>query len=576
MERRLAVILAADVVGFTRLMAADEAGTLAVLKAYWEDFIAPTVAEHRGRIVKLMGDGMLAEFSSAVDGVSCAAELQRGLAARNAEVPLERRILARIGINLGDVVVEGRDLYGIGVNIAARLEGLAEAGGICLSAKVHDEVRNKLDLAFLDQGPQTMRNVPEPVRVYRVVPDWPIAAGGMPDQTALPLPDRPSIAVLPFANMSADPEHGFFCDGVTEDLITELARIPSLFVISRHSSFVYKEQARDIRRIGRDLGVAYLVEGSVRRSGERIRVTAQLIDAGDGGHAWAERYDRDVGDVFAVQDDVVRKIAAALGEQLSPNDPPGAAASPPTDLEAYEWLVRGRQNVFRAQGRQAASYALGKALELDPGLADAHAWLAIFHYSDRIFYRRQLSDETMAIAISAAETAIELAPESSLAHMSLGIVKLYGGEREPALRSLRRAYELNPNDADVLVFLQEAYTFEGEPERGIDSVRRAMRLNPHYPEWYLWHLGFALYAAQRYEEAIANLRLVLDIAEPSRILAASLAMTGRGDEARDLAKRFLATFPDFSIAEWAQTQPFKNPGDLEAFVEGYRLAGLPD
>jgi len=534
MERRLAAIMAADVVGYSRLIRADEEGTLAALNTLRADLINPKIAEHHGRIVKLMGDGMLAEFSSVVDAVRAAVTTQSAIAERNADLPEDKRLEFRVGINLGDVVIDGDDIHGDGVNVASRLEGLAVPGGICVSGGVHEQVRDRIDFPFEDLGEREVKNIARPIRVWQWLPIALAAAARTTTDVPLPLPDKPSVAVLPFTNMSGDPDHGYFCDGMTEDLITELARMPSLFVISRHSSFVYKDQSHDVRRIGSALGVEYVVEGGIRRSGDRIRVTAQLINAGHGGHAWAERYDRSIGDIFAVQDDVVRNIVTALGQHLSPNCPQGTAITPPANLEAYEWLVRGRQNVFRAQARAAARSALAKALELDPFLADAHAWLAIFHYSDWVFYHQNVSNETMMIAVEAARKAIDLAPESSLAHMSLGIVKLYGGEREPALRSLSKALELNSNDADVLVFLQEAYTFEGEPEKGIDSVKKAMRLNPHYPEWYLWHLGFALYAARRYEEAITALQMVLDIAEPIRILAASLAMTGRPDEAHEV------------------------------------------
>ncbi len=387
---------------------------------------------------------------------------------------------------------------------------------------------------------------------------------------------KSTIAVLPFDNMSDDPNQAHFCDGISEDLITELAHIPSMFVIARHSSFAYKNKAKDVRRIGEKLGAGYVVEGSVRRASNRIRITAQLIDSKSGTHLWAKRYDREIDDVFEVQDDVVRSIVLALRERLQGELPIPAEHSSTGNIEAYEWLVKGRQNVFRAQGRAESRHALQQALKIDPDLSDAHAWLAVYHYSDWAFYHEHNTEDNMEKAIQSALEAIRLSPQSALAHMSLGIVKLYIGQREEALASLHTALELKPNDADVLVFIQEAYTFNGEPKKGIESVQLAMRLNPHCPEWYLWHLGFAFYAAGQYCETIETLQKVSDIVEPSRVLAAALAMVGRIDEAQVVGREFMLAFPDFSIESWARTQAFKHSHELNQFIAGYRLAGLAD
>ena len=376
--------------------------------------------------------------------------------------------------------------------------------------------------------------------------------------------------------MSSDPEQAFFCDGITEDLITELARIPNLAVIARHSSFAHKGQSVDARRIGSELGVRHFVEGSVRRAGNRVRITAQLIDAENGRHLWAQRYDRNVDDIFAVQDDVVRHIASALSRALGLPELRAPLSTHPRNLNAYEYVMRGRQNVWRAQARREAKQALEKAIELDPDLADAHAWLAIYYYSDWFLYHPESPHESLAAGFAAADNAIERGPDNSLAHMALGMVSLYAGRRAIALQSLRRALELNPSEADAHCFIQEAYTFDGEPQKGVESVRTAIRLNPHYPEWYLWHLGFALYCARDYAGVVRELSQITDIAEPLRILAAAHARLGQTAKACAVADRFLKYFPDFSGGAWGKTQPFRNREDLEHVLEGYRLAGLPN
>ncbi len=566
MERRLAAILAADMVGYSRLIGDDEAGTLSALSALRKDFIEPLIARHRGRLVKMMGDGFLIEFASVVDAVSAAVAWQEGLRDRSGDGSLS----FRIGVNLGDIVIQDEDIFGDGVIIAARLEGLAEPGGICIADMVHANLGGKIDATFSDMGEIRLKNIDKEVRVWQ----WRGTAG---IETAVP-PARakPSIAVLPFDDMSSDPEQAYFCDGIAEDLITELAHVPGLMVIARHSSFAYKGKSVDARRIGAELAVRHLVEGSVRRSGDRVRITAQLIDAETGNHLWAQRYDRDIEDIFAVQDDVVQQISSALSDAL---DLTAFTPSPmlrPASLEAYQCVVRGRQNILRAQGRVEAKQALERAIELDPTLSDAHAWLAVYYYTDWFLYNHEPGREGLAAGFAAADTAIETDPDNALAHMALGMVSLYAGRRAIALQSLHRALAINPNEADAYCLIQDAYTFDGHPEKGIESVRKAIRLNPHYPEWYLWHLGFALYCTKDYEGAVRELTRLKDIAEPLRILAAAHARLGHESEAKAVAKRFLQAFPSFSGAAWGRTQPFRHREDLEHVLEGYRMAGLPD
>lgn len=574
MERRLAAVLAADLAGYSRLVAEDEASTLATIKSLRQDLIEPLVTTHRGRLVKVMGDGFLVEFASAVDAVTAAMAWQRAMHDRKGEQALH----FRIGINIGDIVIEDGDIHGDGVNVAARLEGLAKPGTVCLSDVVYQNIAGKVAGSFANLGPVSLKNIGRSIQVWQWSSDNPQKEDtAQPTaQSWPPSTDKPSIAVLPFDDMSADPEQSYFCDGITEDLITELAHIPGLLVIARHSSFAYRGQALDARRIGRELAVRHLVEGSVRRVGERLRITAQLIDAETGHHLWAQRYDRGVEDVFSVQDDVVRQIVAALPQALQLPKTELPQSSHPRNLEAYELMMRGRQNILRAQGRSEAKEALERAIALDPKLCEAHAWLAVYYYTDWFLYRHEPGREALAAAFAAADNALENGPDNSLAHMALGMVSLYSGRRAIALQALHRALELNPNEADAYCLIQDAYTFDGKPEKGVESVQTAMRLNPHYPEWYLWHLGFAQYCTRDYESAVATLSQLRDIAEPLRVLAAAHARLGQQDEAEAVAAKFLRAFPDFSGAAWGRTQPFRHQADLEHLLEGYRMAGLPE
>src|SRR5262245_55824720 len=400
-QRRLAAILAADVVGYSRLMGQDEGGTLAALKARRKEVLEPVVARHRGRIFKVTGDGVLIEFGSAVNAVQCAVELQQGMAAANSGLPEDRRIVLRMGVNLGDVMIEGSDLYGDGVNVAARLEAITEPGGICISRKVHDEVRSRLSLAFDDLGEQQFKNIASPVRVFRVT--WQasqVHIGPQPTSQQPTLPDRASIAVLPFANLSSDPEQEFFAHGLAEDLITDLSKVPGLLVIARNSSFAFQGRSVDIRSIARDLGIRYIIEGSVRRAATRVRINAQLIDASSGSHIWADRFDRDLADVFVVQDEVVGKIVSALAGAL-----PATLSAPKrraTNLEAYDLFVRGRSLVLGSlQATQEARSFLRKAIALDPEFAVAYAWLALSHFFGSEWYGEP-SEEHRMLARSTA------------------------------------------------------------------------------------------------------------------------------------------------------------------------------
>ena len=528
MGRRLAAILSADVEGYSRLMGEDEPATVRAITEYRE-VIASAVSGRGGRVVDAPGDNVLAEFASVVDAVQCAVEIQRELRSRNAALPVTRRMQFRIGINLGDVIVEGERLYGDGVNIAARLESLAEGGGICLSGAAYDQVEGKLPLAYEALGEHTVKNIARPVRVYRVrlepgPPPGPPSrkprpdrravmrvvqvvailtllgavgwAGwrwlGTPESLGLPLPDRPSVAVLPFTNLSQDPAQEYFSDGVTEDLITGLSKVSGLFVIARNSTFTYKGKAVKVREVGRDLGVRYVLEGGVQRAGDRVRITAQLVDAATGYHVWAERYDREVGDIFALQDDVTQQIVEALAVKLTEAEKVRLGRVPTAVPEAYDLVLRGNEQRKRTtrEGNAQARRLFAQALELDPEYAAAYAGLSWTHLQSWQFLWSP-TRESLDRARDLAERAIALDNTLADAYHLLGQVYLWQKEHDRAIRQAERAIELAPNDADGYETLAEILSWSGRAEESIGLIRHAMRLNPHYPYFYLWTLGHA-------------------------------------------------------------------------------------
>jgi TolB-like protein/class 3 adenylate cyclase len=574
MERKLAAILAVDVVGYSALMEADEAGTFDRLRAGRRELFEPEIKKHHGRIFKLMGDGLLTEFGSVVDAVECAVTLQRGMVERNASVPESKRIEVRIGINLGEVIVEGEDRYGEGVNVAARLQQLADPGGICVSRKVLREVEKKLAFGFEPMGEQRVKNIAEPIACYRVNLQ-PLPSPAQPDRSSptLPgLPNRAAIAVLPFTNMSSDPEQEYFVDGLSEDLITDLSKVPGLFVISRHSSFAFKGKAIDIRSVAKDLGVRFVVEGSVRRAAARVRINVQLIDAEDGTHVWADRFDRELADIFMLQDEVVGRIVSALSGVLPVAHP--ITRQRAANLEAYDLFVRGRVLVNQsAEGNRAARPLLERSIELDPGFADAHAWLAMCLLGGWVFWGES-AEPHRSLALATAQRAVSLDPENAGAHAILGDVLIFEGKPDAAAAELKRALQIDPNHADAWVFLGEVKMYDGKAAEGIDDARKGFRLNPHPPGWYYWYLGFVEYAAGRYDDAVETLRHKGIPSGSQRILAASLAQLGRMDEAKAEAVQFLAAHPRFSAQQWADTQPFQ-PEERKHFIEGYLKAGLP-
>jgi TolB-like protein/Tfp pilus assembly protein PilF len=576
MERKLVAILAADVVGFSSLMGADEEGTLQTLQAHRRDFVHPKIAEHHGRIVKLTGDGELVEFASVVDAVRCAVEIQNGMAQRTADEPKERRITYRIGVNLGDVIVDGEDLYGDGVNIATRLEASAEPGGICISDTAYRHLTGKMNIAFQDDGERTLKNIAHPVRVWRWAPDptSPLTLTSAP----LPLPDRPSIAVLPFDNLSGQPEDTYFSDGITEDIITGLARFRSLFVIARNSSFAFRGKTIDMAEIGRRLGVSYLLEGSVRRSGERVRITAQLIDAATGVHLWAERYDRKLDDIFAVQDDVAQTIVSTLAGRIEDARLQQVLHKPTTNLVAYDCWLRGMA-YFRGYAdddNQNAYDMFKRAVKLDARYALAHAyhalvWVALHGHASA---PAGVLDEALATATH----ALELDPQESRCHRILSHIWIMRRDFSTAEHHLRRAVDLNPNDADAKVSMGNLLALRGRPEEALIWIDAAMRLNPLYPTWYNVFLGIALYSLRRYEEAAQALHRLSNRGYWSRArLAACYGQLGRTKDAEAEVIAILQQKPDFTIDDFLHRDVLlERTEDRELLRDGLIKAGLPN
>jgi adenylate cyclase len=584
MERRLAAILVADVVGYTRLMGEDEAGTLAALKAHREEFIEPKIAEHKGRLVKLMGDGALVEFASVIDALACAAELQSGMAERNRQMVEGPRIIFRIGINLGDVIVEGDDLYGDGVNVASRLEGLAEPGGICISAKVYDEVKNKLALGYEDMGEQEVKNVAEPIHVYLIVPERSAGKPKAGPGEDLALPDKPSIAVLPFDNMSGDPEQEFFADGITEDLITALSKVRWFFVIARNSTYTYKGKAVEVTRVAKELGVRYVLEGSVRKAGNRVRITAQLIDATSGRHVWAERYDRQIEDIFDLQDEMSQTIVGAVEPELSAAERDRALSKPPENLDAWESYQRGLWHMwsYERDGNFEAENLLKRATDLDPNFAPAYAYGSYVQYTRVIMGWSEGPEQSLDAGRTLAEKALALDDKDPMAYFAAGRIHMMRGRHDDSIASLETAIELNPSFAQSHHGLGMALTLAGRLDEAKEALGMAERLSPRDP--ILWAStvvhSLACVLSRDYEEALHWARKTIQNPRskgywPQAALAASLAHLGQMDEARAAVAAALEAMPDLSLAYLEKTLPTKEPGGLDPHLEGLRKAGLP-
>ena len=581
-ERRLAAVLAADMVGYSRLMERDEQGTLERLKAHRRELVEPLVAAHRGRIVKLMGDGALVEFASVVDAVACAVAVQRGMAEREAGVPEAERIRFRIGVNLGDVIVEGTDLLGDGVNVAARLEQLAEPDGVVISGTAFDQLRGGFGWTFASLGEQHLKNIERPVRVYRMV-----LGGGArpPERPAPPLPDRPSLAVLPFDNLSGDPEQGYFADGIVEDITTALARVSGLFVIARNSSFAYRDKAVDVRQVGRELGVRYVLEGSVRKAGERVRITGQLIDAQSGAHLWAERFDGTLADVFDLQDRVAEGVAGAIEPTLRGAEIERARRKPTGSLDAYDLYLRAIPHLLTltAEDNREALRLLEQALALDPDYAVALGLKAWCHLNACLrSWADDDADAERAAGERAARRALATGQDDPRALASGGFVlSLLAHDHDAGLRALGRAVALDPNSALAFGASAVVRCFAGDYGTAVEHGQRALRLSPFDPLSHrpLLALAYAHLFTGRHEEAAAYAERAVQ-ANPGfdashALLVGSLVELGRLDEAREAAGRLMAAFPTFRVARLHQAG-FRDTGRFEAYLAALRQAGLPD
>jgi len=673
-KRKLAAILSADVKGYSRLMSEDEVGTIRTLNIY-KEVMTNLIQQHHGRVVDAPGDNVLAEFGSIVDAVQCAVEIQKELKTRNAELPENRKMEFRIGVNLGDVVEDGEQILGDGVNIAARLESLSEAGGICISGTAFDQVKNKLNLGYKYLGEQTVKNILEPVRVYRVLMEpeaagkvigekkakqrkWQRATMGLvigvivvvaavviwklytpsapqpevvskekiavsrtekapmvappstevvpkekvtppspekvsktitpapsvdkadPKKMALPLPDKPSIAVLPFMNMSGDKEQEYFSDGITGNIITGLSKIPRLFVIARNSTFIYKGKGVKVQQVAEELGVRYVLEGSVQRSENRIRITAQLIDAITGNHLWAERYDRDLKDIFAVQDEITIRIMGAMRVKLTEGEQ-ALRGKPPGNLEAYLKLLQAQENIqrFNIEGNIMGKRLAEEAIVLDPELAGGYGILGMGYMMDVWLGLSKSPKESLEKAVELTQKAISLDPKgSSIPYAALGYLYTLKRDYDKAIAEGEKAVALDPGGADAYALLGMSLNYADRPKEAISLFEKAIRLNPNCPTHYFLNFGTSYRMMGQYQEAITQYKKALRIAPNNIIahlaLAATYSSLGRDEEAHAEAEEVLKINPKFSLESYAKMLPFKNQAQLDRLVEALRKAGL--
>jgi TolB-like protein len=581
-ERRLAAILAADVAGYSRLMGEDEEGTHAALTALRREVSDPKIADHRGRIVKTTGDGFLVEFASVVDAVRCAVELQREMARRHADVSQARRLEFRIGINLGDIIIDEHDIYGDGVNVAARLEALAEPGGICVSRVVRDQVRDKLDAAFEDQGAQQVKNIARTVHVYRIA-----AAGSAVPKSALALPEKPSLAVLPFQNMSGDPEQEYFADGMVEEITTAISRLPWLFVIARNSSFTYKGRAVDVKQVARELGVRYVLEGSVRKAGNRVRITGQLVDTATGAHIWAEHFDGTLDDIFDLQDQVASSLVGAIEPKLRHSEIERAIRKPTESQDAHDLYLRALAEFHKhsPDGMRQAIALIKRGLAIDPAYAPAAAMIGFCRGLQRARGWETVSDAEIAEGVRLAAEAIDTGKDDPEALWMGGFTLAYvAGERATAASVIARALTLNPNSAQAWSASGWVSAWQNRPAPAIEAFQRALRLSPLDPLGYMFlgGLAFAHFIARRYDEAVewadSCLREQPRFSNVLRIRVASCAHLGHLDEARSWLDRLLELQPGLTIARCkAFYAGMAMPPEIVAsYEEGLRKSGLPE
>lgn len=591
-ERRLAAVLAADVAGYSRLMGRDEEGTLGQLKAFRKTLVDPTIARHRGRIVKTTGDGMLVEFASAVDAARCAVEIQRGMSRQNVDVPQDQRIEFRIGIHLGDIIIDDNDIFGDGVNIAARLEGIAEPGGVCISDDAHRQIRGKVDIAFEDMGSQNLKNIADPMRAWRGRIEKEAASavqsGPPPVEQALALPDKPSIAVLPFDNMSGDPAQEYFADGMVEEITTAIARLPWLFVIARNSSFTYKGKAVDVKQVGRELGVRYVLEGSVRKSGNRVRITGQLIDTTNGAYIWADRIDGSLEDVFELQDQVASSVVGAIEPKLRLSEIDRATRKPTASLDAYDLFLRALAQAHKMTPESVIeAIALSrKALQLDASYAAAAGLAAWCHGIQRgqgwVLPAGQEDAETILLGGIAIEFGANDPDALWMAAYGLAVATF---DHTTALSALERSLVLNPNSAHAwgTKALVESLRGDARAAVAIEASKRAIRLSPLDPLSYIYKFAGALayLGAGQYQEAMGWIDDAL-CEQPRfhasfRVKVALCGLLGQSEEGRDWLIRLLDLQPGLTITAWLKhAATFLAPGTREKMVTGFRRAGLPE
>ena len=623
-KRKLTAILSADVKGYSRLMGEDEEWTVHTLNTY-KDMMRGLIQQHRGRVVDAPGDSVLAEFASVVDAVQCSVEIQQVLRAKNAMLPENRRMEFRIGINLGDVIEEGEQIYGDGVNIAARLEGLAEAGGICISESAYQQIENKLPLRYQYLGEHQVKNIAKPVWAYRAQiepeaagkvigekkisprywqrpvlalvavliliaaavvvwrfslrPSLPALEKADPKKMVLPLPDKPSIAVLPFVNMSEGPKQEYFSDGITENIITGLSKIPRLFVIARNSTLVYKGKGVKIQQVAEELGVRYVLEGSVQRSGNRVRVTAQLIDALTGNHLWAERYDRDLKDIFAVQDEITLKILQSIRVKLTEGEQ-DLRGKPPRNLEAFLKVLQAAEYLqrFNIEGNIMGKRLAEETIALDPEFATAYYALAAAHMMDVWLGSSKSPKESLDKAVELTQKAISLDPKDSHFYALLGQIYVMKRNYDKAIAEGEKAVALDPGGADAHAQLGTSLNYADRPKEAIPLFEKAIRLNPNGPTWYFQNFAHCYRLTGQYQEAITQYKKSLRVA-PNNIathisLAATYSLSGRDEEAHAEAEEVLRINPKFSLEYYAKTLPFKNPAQLDRYIEAMRKAGL--
>jgi adenylate cyclase len=579
LTRRLAAILAADVVGYTRLMSDDETTTHLHLGRVWAEVFNPAVARCRGRVVKTMGDGALVEFGSAVDAVNCAIDIQSAMAERNISTPERTRIVFRIGINMGEIVTEGNDIFGDGVNVAAHLETHAPKGGVLISDLVHAQVKGKVDAAFVDAGEITLKNLDQPFRAWRLGEDEPGAAGGGP-ALRVRATAMPSIAVLPFSNMSGNPEQDYFADGLVEDIITTLSKLSGLRVIARNSTFVYKGRAVDVREIGRELDVQYVLEGSVRKDGNRLRISAQLIEAPTGAHVWANRYDRALDDLFALQDEITLLLATEMQVQLTEGEQARLRYTTTSNFEAWSWWVQGLAHFRGSVTRDRLTGARDcweQALALDPSSAPLNAALAFVHASDARFGWWEDRETALRKGEEYVARALAIDPANPDVHTSSSMLLLVRRRHDDAVAEARKAVELGPGSADAATFASFVFATSGHAHDAVVQIERAMKLSPKYPPTYLGHLGNAYRVMGRYPEAIAAFKAYGERSPGAGLVDLVLCYQhmGRESEAKDAATRVLAANPKFTIVNWKKTQFGSDVAYLEADAAALEARGLP-